>query len=193
MLIALDDDRDKIEGLETGADDYVTKPFHPEEPVARVRAVLQSRNAESPLATPSIHRLPGDTWIELEFRKLKSCGCGHDGPSSSAIALGAIFAETGARAQRGCRQRRVPRRRVKTKEQSRAKRRGIDLNHCDLPAMQPGDGIRGRSQSIGSEWARSVEPVGLFQSDLRICRGIRRDQPTTHRRVVSALLSAARA
>jgi two-component system alkaline phosphatase synthesis response regulator PhoP/two-component system response regulator MtrA len=41
MLTALDDDRDKIEGLDLGADDYVTKPFNPQELVARVRAVLR--------------------------------------------------------------------------------------------------------------------------------------------------------
>ncbi len=33
----------KIEGLETGADDYVTKPFHPEELLLRVRNIIQSR------------------------------------------------------------------------------------------------------------------------------------------------------
>lgn len=49
MLTALDDDRDKIEGLELGADDYLTKPFNPEELVARVRAIL--RRAARPIPT----------------------------------------------------------------------------------------------------------------------------------------------
>jgi DNA-binding response OmpR family regulator len=40
MLTALDDDSDKILGLELGADDYVVKPFNPKELVSRVRAVL---------------------------------------------------------------------------------------------------------------------------------------------------------
>jgi DNA-binding response OmpR family regulator len=41
MLTARSTDDDKLEGLELGADDYVTKPFNPRELVARIRAVLR--------------------------------------------------------------------------------------------------------------------------------------------------------
>ena len=41
MLSARTSDEDKLAGLETGADDYITKPFNPREVVARVRAVLR--------------------------------------------------------------------------------------------------------------------------------------------------------
>lgn len=41
MLTARAEPRDRITALEGGADDYVSKPFHPEELVARVRAVLR--------------------------------------------------------------------------------------------------------------------------------------------------------
>lgn len=41
MLTARAEEADRIRGLETGADDYVTKPFSPRELVARVRAVLR--------------------------------------------------------------------------------------------------------------------------------------------------------
>lgn len=40
MLTSRQNERDVIEGLETGLDDYVTKPFSPDELAARVRAVL---------------------------------------------------------------------------------------------------------------------------------------------------------
>lgn len=43
MLTARDDERDKITGLETGADDYMTKPFSPRELLARIAAVLRRR------------------------------------------------------------------------------------------------------------------------------------------------------
>ena len=41
MLTARAEEADRIRGLETGADDYVTKPFSPRELIARVRAVLR--------------------------------------------------------------------------------------------------------------------------------------------------------
>lgn len=47
MLTARDDERDKITGFETGADDYVVKPFSPRLLLARIAAVLRRR---SPLA-----------------------------------------------------------------------------------------------------------------------------------------------
>lgn len=55
MLTAKTTEHDRIEGLEAGADDYVTKPFSPQELVARVRAVLRrsgpapTLKAEAPL------------------------------------------------------------------------------------------------------------------------------------------------
>jgi DNA-binding response OmpR family regulator len=41
MLTARDEDSDRIRGLETGADDYVPKPFNPRELAARMHAVLR--------------------------------------------------------------------------------------------------------------------------------------------------------
>ncbi len=41
MLTARTAEEDKVQGLESGADDYVTKPFSPRELVARIRAVLR--------------------------------------------------------------------------------------------------------------------------------------------------------
>jgi DNA-binding response OmpR family regulator len=42
MFSALDDVKDKVEGLEMGADDYITKPFNFAEVLARIRATLRS-------------------------------------------------------------------------------------------------------------------------------------------------------
>jgi len=43
MLTARAEERDKISGLDGGADDYITKPFSPRELVARIQAVLRRR------------------------------------------------------------------------------------------------------------------------------------------------------
>ena len=45
MLSARGEEVDRIVGLELGADDYMAKPFHPRELLARIRAVLRRREA----------------------------------------------------------------------------------------------------------------------------------------------------
>lgn len=47
MLTALDDDLDKVSALRMGADDYVLKPFNPQEVVERVKAVLRRSQSTS--------------------------------------------------------------------------------------------------------------------------------------------------
>ena len=44
MLTARGEEEDRVRGLETGADDFVTKPFSPKELVARAKAVLRRSN-----------------------------------------------------------------------------------------------------------------------------------------------------
>jgi len=51
MLTAKGEERDVVMGLESGADDYVVKPFRPKELVSRVKAVLRRRAAETGKAT----------------------------------------------------------------------------------------------------------------------------------------------
>ena len=46
MLTAKDEVTDKVVGLEVGADDYLTKPFHPQELVARAKALLRRAKIE---------------------------------------------------------------------------------------------------------------------------------------------------
>ncbi len=50
MLTARGDTRDRIRGLEMGADDYLPKPFDPEELVARIRAILRRSAPRRPLS-----------------------------------------------------------------------------------------------------------------------------------------------
>ncbi len=64
MLTALAADSDKVEGLEAGADDYVTKPFSADELVARVRAILRRVEfSEQQNACPSLQ--VGDLTVDF--------------------------------------------------------------------------------------------------------------------------------
>ncbi len=57
VLSSRDSEADRVAALETGADDYVTKPFSPREIVARVRAVLR-RAATTPTPGPTSPAIP---------------------------------------------------------------------------------------------------------------------------------------
>lgn len=64
MLTAKDGDLDEAEGLDTGADDFVTKPFSLVVLVARIRAVIRRRGA-----TPSVVLTAGDLRLDPTERR----------------------------------------------------------------------------------------------------------------------------
>src|SRR5919204_264647 len=71
MLTALGEEADRIDGLELGADDYVTKPFSPRELVARVRTVLRRATATAAKA----ERIEiGDLEIDTARREARKAG-----------------------------------------------------------------------------------------------------------------------
>ena len=68
MLTARDEVTDKVVGLEVGADDYLTKPFHPQELVARAKALLRRARVE-----PDQPRLirAGNLEVDLERHEIR--------------------------------------------------------------------------------------------------------------------------
>ena len=82
-LTAKSDESDKVLGLESGADDYVTKPFSPKELVARIKALLRRTAPQKDMEVvkygnitlnPMTHKVTdGDSNVELgptEFKLL---------------------------------------------------------------------------------------------------------------------------
>ena len=67
MLTARVEERDKLAGLEIGADDYVTKPFSPKELVARVRAVFRRIDA-----APERGEIVRAGDVELDKRRMRA-------------------------------------------------------------------------------------------------------------------------
>jgi len=69
ILTARDDVSDKVAGLESGADDYVTKPFRFEELLARVRVRLRTERTVEPTFLQS-----GDVTLDLRTRRAGAGG-----------------------------------------------------------------------------------------------------------------------
>jgi two-component system response regulator RegX3 len=59
MLTARDAERDRVLGLELGADDYVTKPFSSAELLSRVRAILRRRELDRANGGSAVRQLGG--------------------------------------------------------------------------------------------------------------------------------------
>lgn len=68
LLTAKGTDSDKIQGLELGADDYLSKPFNPDELSARARAVLRRSQAREATPTDGNRIVCGDIAIDLARR-----------------------------------------------------------------------------------------------------------------------------
>ena len=74
MLTARGDEPDKIAGLDAGADDYITKPFSPQELLARIRAVLRRRapeHAGEPLAVGALQLDPATHQVSWAGQPLR--------------------------------------------------------------------------------------------------------------------------
>jgi two-component system, OmpR family, KDP operon response regulator KdpE len=69
MLTARAGDADTLKGLQSGADDYVTKPFNPDELAARVAAVLRRSQGDAPAGGRTVLSYPG-VEIDLDRRRV---------------------------------------------------------------------------------------------------------------------------
>ncbi|MEO6698863.1 MAG: two-component system response regulator OmpR [Paraperlucidibaca sp.] len=76
MLTARGADSDRINGLEAGADDYLPKPFNPQELLARMKAVLRRQTRELPGAPSQTSEVVsfGPWTLDLSTRQLSNSG-----------------------------------------------------------------------------------------------------------------------
>ena len=88
MLTARSEENERIRGLDTGADDYITKPFSPKELVARIKAIL--RRIRPALSEETLEY--GGIVMDLSYRKIKRDGESvHLGPTEFNILKFGIF------------------------------------------------------------------------------------------------------
>jgi two-component system phosphate regulon response regulator OmpR len=106
MLTAANDLVDRVVGLESGADDYITKPFEPRELLARLRAVMRRAGAEGRPAAPAAvtealppHRVRiGAAVLDLRSGVLRTAEGKDDQLTESEFALLKLFLENPNRA-----------------------------------------------------------------------------------------------
>ena len=72
MLTGRGELTDKVRGMESGADDYIVKPFEPQELLARVRSVL--RRTSQDLEANPLTKLPGNVSIQKELERRLAVG-----------------------------------------------------------------------------------------------------------------------
>jgi len=90
ILSARGEDVDRIVGLEMGADDYLAKPFHPRELLARIRAILSRAQMSEPLPEASEYAFDGHR-LDLIRRVLTRPDGSQVGLTGAEFELLAIF------------------------------------------------------------------------------------------------------
>jgi two-component system KDP operon response regulator KdpE len=73
VISARGGERDKVNALHLGADDYMTKPFGVEELLARITATLRRTRPAQPQAAPSSFQI-GDVLVDLEAQQVTKSG-----------------------------------------------------------------------------------------------------------------------
>jgi two-component system KDP operon response regulator KdpE len=72
MLTVRDEEEDIVEALDSGATDYITKPFQIRELTARIRAAIRRRNI--PPLLPDAPLIVGDIVLDPNRRRVEKCG-----------------------------------------------------------------------------------------------------------------------
>ena len=139
MLTARDTTQQKIEGLNTGADDYLVKPFEFEEMLARLQALIRRANRR---AAPTIHR--GNLVLDTAARTL------HKGAKAVAISAREFAILTVLLENMG---------RVLNKQQIEEKLYNWDAEH-DSNAVEVH--ISNLRKKLGSDFIKTIRGLGYI-------------------------------
>lgn len=91
MVTVAADTVDRVVGLETGADDYIAKPFEPRELLARVKSVLRRVTGATPAVGPRVRM--GRRILDLQRRVLTDVDGQEEALTASEFDLLKVFAE----------------------------------------------------------------------------------------------------
>ena len=92
MVTAASDTVDRVVGLETGADDYIGKPYEPRELLARIKSVLRRASGAPAASAPRVRM--GRRVLDLDKRVLVEIDDGREEPlTASEFDLLRLFAE----------------------------------------------------------------------------------------------------
>jgi len=152
MLTARGDTRDRIRGLEMGADDYLPKPFDPAELVARIRAILRR---SAPWSVPAAIAV-GDVELDGGTRTVQRSGMAIDLTTVEFDLLAALLRAAGTTVSREELVRKVLGRDFSPFDRS------IDTHVCNLrrklgPMEKGGERIKG-VRGTGYLYAAPLRP-----------------------------------
>ncbi len=101
MLTALGEDEDRIRGLETGADDYLPKPFAARELVLRIRAILKRAANRTDVGAGGGARTAGPLVVQLDKQRAEIGGVPLALTNTELRILAALVGKAGAVVSRG--------------------------------------------------------------------------------------------
>ncbi|MFN6963143.1 MAG: response regulator [Pyrinomonadaceae bacterium] len=150
MLTARGDDNERIVGLETGADDYLPKPFNPRELLARIRAILRRTNvSEHDPALPERLQID-DLELSLTSRTARLAGAEVALTSVEFELLAALAREAGRVVRKEDLSERVLERKLSPYDRS------LDMHISNLRKKL------GTRERDGSERIKTIRSVGYI-------------------------------